>query len=94
MCNAILRLVEPQGVLRIDGIDISVIGLHDLRDRISIITQDPVLFSGTMRRNLDPFSRFPDAQIWKVLEEVISLSLFREGTESETRPGGDKWPGW
>ncbi|RLN47454.1 hypothetical protein BBJ28_00013553 [Nothophytophthora sp. Chile5] len=62
---ALMRLTElDSGSITIDGVDISKIGLHDLRANIAIIPQDPVLFSGTVRSNLDPFIQFTDEQIW------------------------------
>lgn len=66
----LFRMTEPRGDLMIDGIKVNDIGLHDLRKNISIIPQDPVLFSGTMRYNLDPFDQYPDDEIWKVINEV------------------------
>jgi ABC-type multidrug transport system fused ATPase/permease subunit len=59
------------GRITIDNIDIASVGLDDVRHRISIIPQDPVLFMGTMRSNLDPFGNYSDAEIWRALEEVI-----------------------
>ena len=69
--NALLRLIElTSGHIYIDGVDITELGLHELRNQVSIIPQDPVLFSGPIRFALDPFSLFEDCQLWQVLEEV------------------------
>ncbi|XP_024127592.1 multidrug resistance-associated protein 1 isoform X3 [Oryzias melastigma] len=65
----LFRIIEPaEGQISIDGVDIAKLGLHELRSRITIIPQDPVLFSGTLRMNLDPFDSYSDEDIWKALE--------------------------
>ncbi|XP_061760631.1 ATP-binding cassette sub-family C member 4-like [Nerophis ophidion] len=67
---ALFRLAEPQGNIYIDGVLTSELGLHDLRQKISIIPQDPVLFTDSVRKNLDPFNQHSDADVWKALEQV------------------------
>uniref|UniRef100_A0A674N5W4 ABC-type glutathione-S-conjugate transporter n=1 Tax=Takifugu rubripes TaxID=31033 RepID=A0A674N5W4_TAKRU len=65
----IFRILEAaKGKIFIDGVNIADIGLHDLRSRITIIPQDPVLFSGSLRMNLDPFDTYTDEDVWRSLE--------------------------
>ncbi|RVE43931.1 hypothetical protein evm_011442 [Chilo suppressalis] len=81
----LFRIVEAMGgKILIDGIDISTIGLHQLRSRITIIPQDPVLFSGTLRMNLDPFEAYTDDEIWRSLEHA-HLKNFVKGLQAGLR---------
>ncbi|XP_043748469.1 ATP-binding cassette sub-family C member 4-like isoform X1 [Cervus elaphus] len=67
---ALFRLSEPEGDICIDDILTVRIGLHDLRKKMSVALQEPVLFTGTMRKNLDPFNERTDKELWNALEEV------------------------
>uniref|UniRef100_A0A674MHW2 Cystic fibrosis transmembrane conductance regulator n=1 Tax=Takifugu rubripes TaxID=31033 RepID=A0A674MHW2_TAKRU len=78
LVSALFRLAEPKGNIYIDGILTSEIGLHDLRQKMSIIPQDPVLFTGSMRKNLDPFNQHTDEELWNALEEVQLRSVVED----------------
>uniref|UniRef100_A0A8B9LS35 Multidrug resistance-associated protein 1 n=1 Tax=Astyanax mexicanus TaxID=7994 RepID=A0A8B9LS35_ASTMX len=75
----LFRIIEAaQGEICIDGVNIANLGLHDLRSRITIIPQDPVLFSGSLRMNLDPFDGYSDEDVWRALE-LAHLKNFVSG---------------
>ncbi|TDZ68325.1 ATP-dependent bile acid permease [Colletotrichum trifolii] len=80
---AIFRALEAdEGKILIDDIDIGLIGLRDLREAITIVPQDPTLFMGTIRSNLDPFDAYTDEQIFEALRKVQLIGP----DESTTRP--------
>ncbi|GBP63239.1 Probable multidrug resistance-associated protein lethal(2)03659 [Eumeta japonica] len=70
LISALFRLAPIDGEILIDDIETGKIGLKDLRPKISIIPQEPVLFSASLRYNLDPFDKYTDSDIWKALEQV------------------------
>ncbi|XP_020800723.1 probable multidrug resistance-associated protein lethal(2)03659 [Drosophila serrata] len=91
LINALFRLSYNDGSILIDKRDTNDMGLHDLRSKISIIPQEPVLFSGTMRYNLDPFDEYSDDKLWRSLEEVKLKDVVADlpnGLQSKITEGG------
>ncbi|XP_017108719.1 multidrug resistance-associated protein 1 isoform X2 [Drosophila bipectinata] len=90
---ALFRIIESAGGrIAIDGVDIATMGLHMLRSRLTIIPQDPVLFSGSLRINLDPFEVKTDDEIWKALELSHLKSFVKSlaaGLNHEIAEGGE-----
>ncbi|XP_048254075.1 ATP-binding cassette sub-family C member 2-like isoform X2 [Haliotis rufescens] len=89
---ALFRILEAdEGRILVDGHDIADIGLHDLRSRLTILPQEPMLFSGTLRLNLDPFEKHSDEDLWLALERAHLkdfVSGLSEGLLHECEEGG------
>ncbi|EGZ21558.1 multidrug resistance protein ABC superfamily [Phytophthora sojae] len=90
---ALFRICDfDSGRVLIDDVDISSVNLRELRRSLAIIPQDPVLFSGPLRENLDPFHEYADERIWRVLQQVHmaeSLRRWGAGLDFEVAEGGD-----
>lgn len=90
---ALFRIIEAaDGKIVIDDVNISEIGLHSLRSRLTIIPQDPVLFSGTLRMNIDPFNTYADDAIWTSLEQShlkVFVKGLSDGLEYKIAEGGE-----
>ncbi|GAB0099313.1 multidrug resistance-associated protein 1 [Sergentomyia squamirostris] len=90
---SLFRIIESAGgSILIDGQDISKLGLHTLRSRLTIIPQDPVLFSGSLRMNLDPFNTHTDDEVWRALEHAHLRAFVKgltAGLNHEVSEGGE-----
>ncbi|KAF5294187.1 hypothetical protein FQR65_LT10898 [Abscondita terminalis] len=89
--SALFNLYQLEGSIIIDDVDATNMPLEILRSKISIIPQEPVLFSGTMRKNLDPFEEYNDEVLWNALEQVKLKSVMGEtssGLNSIVSEGG------
>ncbi|XP_028771314.1 putative ABC transporter C family member 15 [Neltuma alba] len=95
LVQALFRVVEPSvGWILIDSLDICKIGLKDLRSRLGIIPQDPTLFQGTVRNNLDPLEQHSDQELWEVLRKCHLADIVRKDPrllDASVAENGENW---
>lgn len=94
-CIIVCRMVEPEsGRIVVDGVDISTLGLRHLRSQMSIIPQEPFLFSGTVRSNLDPFNAYQEADLWRAVNSVglkEAITALDCGLDAHVVDGGNNF---
>ncbi|XP_043470090.1 probable multidrug resistance-associated protein lethal(2)03659 [Leptopilina heterotoma] len=91
LITSLFRLAHLEGEIYIDGLATSKMGLHDLRSKLSIIPQEPLLFAGSLRMNLDPFDEFRDEDLWRALTEVElkeTIVKMEAGLQARVADGG------
>lgn len=94
LISALFRLAYIEGEIIIDNVPTDKVALHDFRSKISIIPQEPVLFGGSLRRNLDPFDEYSDNDLWAALQEVElkeTISEMAAGLNSKVAEEGSNF---
>ncbi|XP_020287793.1 probable multidrug resistance-associated protein lethal(2)03659 [Pseudomyrmex gracilis] len=94
LINALFRLACVEGEIRIDGVSTDRIALQDFRSKISIIPQEPFLFNGSLRQNLDPFDQYSDVLLWQALENVKlkeTIASMAVGLNTKVSDGGSNF---
>ncbi|CAN6448493.1 unnamed protein product [Victoria cruziana] len=95
LVQTLFRIIDPScGQIVIDGIDIWMVGLHDLRSRLSIIPQEPTMFEGTIRTNLDPLEEYADEEIWEALDKCQLGEVVRQKEhklDATVTENGENW---
>lgn len=94
LLTALFRLTQIEGDIIIDSINTKDLNLYDLRSNIAIIPQEPILFSGSLRRNLDPFDEYSDETLWIVLDEVqlkVTVADLHGGLSYKVSEGGSNF---